>query len=169
MGAKFDKETLAVGKNDHLSKFVNVYIVYDLDAWPRNATNDFEFKNCLFGATNIVKNSDKEKYVYSGYGITFYSAGSWSFCNDFARNVVIFGVDISSSSNTDNCENNFLVLGERATFGINGSFGSAQKKFSINLQKQIQYFVLSLYYNADNSYLFVNGKAILKLTTKSWQ
>ena len=29
-------------------------------------TNNFKFKNCLFGATNIVKNSDKEKYVYSG-------------------------------------------------------------------------------------------------------
>ena len=31
------------------------------------------------GATNIVKNSDKEKYVYSGYGITFDSGGSWRF------------------------------------------------------------------------------------------
>ena len=32
-------------------------------------------KNCLFGATSIEKNSDKEMYVYSGYGITFDSAG----------------------------------------------------------------------------------------------
>ena len=24
-----------------------------------------KFKNCLFGATNIVNNSDEEKYVYS--------------------------------------------------------------------------------------------------------
>ena len=37
-----------------------------------------EFKNCLFGSTNIAKNSDKEKYVYSGYGITFDSADLWS-------------------------------------------------------------------------------------------
>ena len=28
--------------------------------------------------------------------------GSWSFDNDFARNVVIFGVDHSSLSHTDN-------------------------------------------------------------------
>ena len=41
-------------------------------------------------ATNVVKNSDKEKYVYSGYQITFDSAGSQSFDNDFARNVIIF-------------------------------------------------------------------------------
>ena len=28
------------------------------------------------------KNSDKEKYVYKVYGITFDSAGSWSFDKD---------------------------------------------------------------------------------------
>ena len=28
-------------------------------------------KNCFFGATYIVKNNDKEKYVYSGSGIPF--------------------------------------------------------------------------------------------------
>ena len=36
----------------------------------RNPTNNFKFKNCLFGATNIRENSDKEKHVCSGYGIT---------------------------------------------------------------------------------------------------
>ena len=46
-----------------MTKIVNVYIVYDLAAWSRNPTNNFNFKNCLFGGTNIVKNSDKEKYV----------------------------------------------------------------------------------------------------------
>ena len=76
IGIKFEKDPLAVEQNNYLTKIINVYIVYDLDAWPRNPTNNFKFKNCLFGATNIVKNSDKEKYVYSGYGITFDSAGS---------------------------------------------------------------------------------------------
>ena len=37
------------------------------NAFPRKPTNNFKFNNCLFGAANIVKNSDKEKYVYSGY------------------------------------------------------------------------------------------------------
>ena len=40
-------------------------------AWSRNHTNNFKFKNCSFGATNIGYNSDKEKYVFSGYEITF--------------------------------------------------------------------------------------------------
>ena len=47
-----------------------MYIVYNLDAWPRNPANHVRFKDCLFGANSIVKNSDKEKYVSSGYGIT---------------------------------------------------------------------------------------------------
>ena len=45
------------------------------------------YKNCLFCATNIVEKSDKEKLLYSGYGIAFDRTGSWNFGNDFARNV----------------------------------------------------------------------------------
>ena len=52
-------------------------------------------KNFLFGANTIVKNCDKGKYVYNRYGITFYSAGLWTFGNAFAKNVIIFGVDNS--------------------------------------------------------------------------
>ena len=49
MGIKFDKDHLAVEQNKCLSKSVNACIIYDLDAWPRNSTNNFKFKNCLFG------------------------------------------------------------------------------------------------------------------------
>ena len=108
MEIKFDKDLLAVEQNNYTIKIVNFYFVYDLDAWPKNPTNNLKFKNCLSGATNVIKNSDKEKWVYSGYGITFDSAGSWNFGNEFARNTVIFAVDNSSWSYTDNCTNNFL-------------------------------------------------------------
>ena len=70
--------------------------------------------------------------MYSGYGITFDRAGSWSFDNDSARNVIIFGVDNSSSSHADNRKDNSLILVEGPTFGINGSFDSVEKMFSIN-------------------------------------
>ena len=53
-GTKFNAYLLAVKLNNYLIKIGNVYIVYDLDAWPRNPTNNFEFKNYLFGATSIV-------------------------------------------------------------------------------------------------------------------
>ena len=48
-------------------------------------------------------------YVYSGYGITFDSAGSWSFGNDTTRNVIIFGVDNSSLSHSDNRKKKFNI------------------------------------------------------------
>ena len=128
MGVNFDKVPLAAEENNYTTKIVNVYIVYDLVAWPRNPTNNFKFKNYLFGATSVIKNSDKEKYVHSDYGIRFGSTGSWSLNNDTARNVIIFGVDNSSLSHSYNRKNNFLVLGECPTFGINGSFSSTEKK-----------------------------------------
>ena len=69
--------------------------------------------------------------MYSSNGITFDIAGSWSFYNDIARNIISFGVDNSSSSHADNRKNNFLVSeGEGPTFGSNGRFGSRKKKFS---------------------------------------
>ena len=65
----------------------------------------------MFGATNIVKNKDKGKWVYSGYGIAFDGVGSWNFGYDDATSVIVFGVDNSSSSHTDNLKENLLMLG----------------------------------------------------------
>ena len=47
----------------------------------------------MFGLTDIVENFDKENYVYNGYGIAFDGNGKWSFGNDLAKNVIVFGVD----------------------------------------------------------------------------
>ena len=44
---------------NYATKIVNAYIVYELETWPKAPLNNFKFKNCLSGATNIVKNSDK--------------------------------------------------------------------------------------------------------------
>ena len=48
------------------------------------------------------------------------------------------------------------------TFGVDGSFGSPEKKFSIYVNKEGTRFSLSLHYNGDYSYWFVNGKEIFK-------
>ena len=64
-------------------------------------------------------------------GIAFNGAGSWKFGNDYAKNVVIFCVNDSSSSHTDISKNDFLVLGEGPTCVINGSFGPRHKTFSL--------------------------------------
>ena len=93
--------------------------------------------------------------MYSGYGIIFDSADPWGFDNDTANETFD---NNSSSSHTENCKNNLLVLGEGLTFRINGSFCSPKKKFNINFSKTNTKFCLSLHYNADSSNFFVNGK-----------
>ena len=90
----------------------------------------------------------------------FDSAGFCSFDNDTSRNLIIFGVDNSSSSHADNRKKGFLVTGEGPIFGINGSFGSPEKKFSTNFSNAWTKICLSLHYNAHNNYLVVNGKEV---------
>ena len=97
-------------------------------------------KNYFFGSTNIAKDNDKEQYVYSSYGIAFDGKCPWSFNDDFARNIIIFGVDNSSASHTDNLENYFLFLSERDTLGIKESFGAPERKLALILVKQRQNF-----------------------------
>ena len=42
--------------------------------------------------------------------------------------LIIIGVDNSSSSHSENGKKSFLILANGPTFGINGSFGSPEKK-----------------------------------------
>ena len=100
--------------------------------------------------------------MHRGYVVTFDGGDSWSFGNEFAKNVVIFGVDNNSSSHAYNCKNRFLAIREGLTYGINGNFRSPDKNFC-KFSKANTKFCLSLYYNSDKSYLFVNGKEIFKL------
>ena len=58
-------------------KKVNIYIVYELGASTSNV-NDPTLKNCLFGAVTLTKNTDIDKYGYSGYGIGFDRKSSFS-------------------------------------------------------------------------------------------
>ena len=150
IGIQFNKTPLFTDKKYYATKILNAYIVYHL-----------EF--CLFCATNVLKNSDKSNYLHSGFRKAFDVAGSYSFDNNFGWNVSIFPVDNNSSSHTDNCKNNFLVLGEKPTDDNNGCVGTSKKKFSINSTKTNRKFWLNLFYNDGSSYLFVNIKKSINL------
>ena len=81
---------------------VNIYIVYELGASSSN-DSDPTLKNCSFGAVTSTKNADIKQYGYSGYGIGFDRRGSFPFPDGgFGQNVLIFGVDMSSSTHIDN-------------------------------------------------------------------
>ena len=119
IGIQFHKASLAVEQHNYLTKIVNNYIVYDLHTWPRKSTNNFKVKNCLFAVTSIVQKSDKEKYVYSGYGLVLLIVHH--LMQKISRLI--------------------LVLWELTTFEINGSFGSPEKSLVLILVKQTQNFV----------------------------
>ena len=83
----------------------------------------------------------------------------------FARNVIIFGVDVSSSPHIGNKKKDFLILGKRLTKGLKYRL-TAEKMFSINFTEHNKKLCLSLHYNGANSYLFVNGTEIIKFKAK---
>ena len=50
-------------------------------------------ENCLFDAVSLTKNTDIDKYKYSGYGIRFDRNGFFSHpSGETGRNVIIFAV-----------------------------------------------------------------------------
>ena len=65
--------------------------------------SDPTLENCLFGAVTLTKHVNIDRYGYSGYGIGFDRKGSFSFSGGgYGQNVLIFGVDMSSSPHIDN-------------------------------------------------------------------
>ena len=145
-------------------KVVNIYIVYEL-AGSSSHSDDPTLKNCLFGAVTLTKNADIDKYGYSGYGIGFDRRSSFSFPGGgFGQNVLIFGADMSSSTHIDN-KKDILVLGKEPTQGLEHTL-TAEKMYSFNFTVARKMFYFSLHYNRANSYLYVNGKEMVKFKAK---
>ena len=110
----------------------------------------------------MTKNADIDKYGFSGYGIGFDRRSSFSFPGGgFGQNVLIFGVDMSSSSHIDNKKKEILVLGKGQIQGLEHTL-TAEKMYSINFTVMNKKICLSLHYNGANSYLFLNGTEIYK-------
>ena len=112
-----------------------------------------------------MKHTDVDQYKYSGYGIGFDRKGSYSIGDEVGRNVIIFGVDMSSSPHIDNKKKDILILGKGPTQGLEHTL-AAEKMYSINFTKENTKFCLSLHYNGANSYLFFNVTEIIKFKAK---
>ena len=63
-------------------------------------------------------------------------------------------------------QKNILVLGKDFVQGLDNTTIYAEKLYSINFTENNKRFSFSLHYNGDNSYLFVNGKEIIKFKPK---
>ena len=103
--------------------------------------------------------TDPDKYIYSGYGLGFDCTGQFTHppCG-MARNIIIFGVDSSNSAHATNKTQNILILGHGLTQKVNNTTIYAEKMYSLNFSIENKTFCLSLHYNGNASYLFVNGK-----------
>ena len=132
-----------------------------------NLKTDFILKSCLFWSVKLLKNTDPDKFKYSGYGIGFDSRSEFSFTDGIlAKNFVIFGADISSSVHVYNKNKNILILGEWPTEELDDTTVTAEAKYSINLAKPRKRFLLSLHCNRSNSFLFVNDTKIYQFKAK---
>ena len=83
-----------------------------------------------------------------------------------ARNIIIFGVNTSTSVHATNKTQNILILGHGLTKEVNNTTIYAEKMYSPNFSAENKIFCLSLHYNGDNGYLFVNGNEVTKFKAK---
>ena len=109
----------------------------------------------------MIKTADIDKCKYSRYQVGFDRHASFSFrATGLGRNVIIFGINISSSMKIDNGKKYILILGKGSTQGLEHTL-AAEKILQSTVKS-----CLSLHYNETNNYLFVNGKEIHKLKAK---
>ena len=165
-GACF-KQTKLIRPNNNNN--INIYIVYKVE--PIFRVSDYTVQNASFGGVKITKNAtDTSKHKYEEYGICFDEGGTFSKGGiNNGRNVLIFGVHESSSVHANNKANNIYVMGDLFVQGINDATLYAEKIYSQNFTAVNKKLVLSLHYNGDDSYLFVNGKQELKFKAKDDQ
>ena len=178
-GSHFQQNNVLTSNNDHVvnNNVINIYIVYKFDPIASIRDTTFTLQNALFGAMQLTKNADTSKYDYKGYGICFDESEQFTHVRKegnfkhttFARNVIIFGVDMSFSKHTNNKANNIYVMGKDYVQKINDTTIYAEKIYYRNFTDPGQNFVLSLHYNGNNGYLFVNSRQVLKIKAKTDQ
>ena len=178
-GSHFQQNNVLTSNNNHVinNDVVNIYIVYKLDPIASIRYTTFTIQNALFGAMQIIKNPDTSKYDYKGYGICFDESEQFTHVRKegnfnhtiLARNVIIFGADMSFSKHANNKANNIYVVGKDYVQKINDTTIYTEKMYYRNFTDPGKKFILSLHYNGNDSYLFVNGTQELKFKTKTDQ
>ena len=171
-GNYFKQDIIAIPNN-----VINIYCVYELDPIDFSRNNKFAIQNALFGAIEFTKNVSTSKYKYKCYGICFDESEEFTHIRKegnfnhttTARNVIIFGADMSFSKHANNKANDIYVMGKDYIQKINDTTIYAEKMFYRNFTDPGHKCLLSLHYNGDNSYLFVNGKQELKFKTETNQ
>ena len=86
--------------------------------------------------------------------------------NEFAKNVVIFGADMSLSVHVDNKKKDILILGEGSTQRLDDTTLTAEKSIQSTLLSLERNFIEACIIMEKVVYLFVNGVEIIKFKAK---
>ena len=174
-GNHFQQDKVIIPNNNNV---INIYCVYEIQPIASSTDTSFTIQNALFGAMQITKDAtDNSKNSYKGYGICFDETSQFGHTitengrahTTNGRNVLIFRVDKSFSVHATNRANHIYVMGNGLTQGIHDTTLYVEKNYWRNFTDPGKKFVLSLHYNGDDSYLFVNGRQELKFKTKTDQ
>ena len=95
-------------------------------------------------------------------------------CSEFSfsdgsvgKNVIIFGVDMTSALYIDNKKKDIKILGKGPTQGLDDTTLTAEAQYSITFSRSNRKCCSSLhYYNGSNSFLFVNATKIYQFKVK---
>ena len=139
-GNHFQQNNVMIPNNNNV---INIYVVYKLYPTSSTRNTDYTIQNALFGAMKITKNTDSSKNNYTEYGLCFDEGGEFGHTvrqGNFdrtanAKNVIIFGVDMSSSIHATNRANNIYVIGKDLIQGINDTSIYAEKLFHDNFYR----------------------------------
>ena len=123
---------------------------------------------------NVTNNS---KNNYKGYGICFDERSQFGHTitedghahTTNGRNVLIFRVDMNFSVHATNRANSIYVMGDGLTQGIHDTTLYVEKNYWRDFTEPGKKFIISLHYNGDESYFFVNGRQELKFKAKTDQ
>ena len=97
---------------------------------------------------------------YDGIGVFFDATGNYVGTGlDQLRNLIIYGVDMKNSAYATNKKHHIYILDKCFTQGL--QYGAAiyaeYDYIKVNGSQVNKKSILSVHYNGDNSYLFING------------
>ena len=174
-GNHFQQNKVIIPNNNNA---INIYCVYKLDPITSSRDTSFTTQNALFVAMQITKNAtDNSKNNYKGYGICFDERSQFGHTitedgrahTTNGRNVLTFGADMSFSAHATNRANRIYLMGDGLTQGINDTTLYVEKNYWRNFTDPGKKFIISLHYNGDESYFFVNSRQELKFKAKTDQ
>ena len=162
---------------DYQTKLLGLLLLLIINLTPQlsyfSDTTRVEFKGSCLNQDKITFNHRNIVNIYIAYELNkLYSKTTLTLVNclfgavSFGRNEIIFGVDMSLSVHVDNKGKDILILGKGPTQGLGEHSLTAEKMYSVNFTDNGDKYCLSLHYNEANSYLFVNGKEIIKFKAK---